>query len=267
MHDNLSAEPTLLQNIFEANLGFKIYKNWWFDIGVFPSHIGFESAISKDCWNLTRSICAENTPYYESGAKISYNTKNQKWLFSGMYLNGWQRIQKNPGYTLPSFGTQIVYKPSANATINHSTFLGYINPDSTAVLRLYNNIYFVYQVTNTFGITMGFDYGQQQHSKKDPTLNFWFSNVLILKYNLTKKASFAFRSEYYSDPNQVIIQSPNGDFNVFGNSINFDFIPQENFLVRIEGRYLKANNDVFLSPVKGFKNNNTFFSTSVSYQF
>ena len=31
--------------------------------------------------------------------------------------------------------------------------------------------------------------------------------------------------------------------------------------------YLKANDDIFLSPIKGYKNNNTFLSTSVSYQF
>lgn len=267
IQDNLSTEPTLLQNIFEANLGFNVYKNWWFEMGVFPSHIGFESAVSKDCWNLTRSICAENTPYYESGAKLNYISKNQKWLFSGMYLNGWQRIQKNPGYSFPSFGTQITFKPSSNATINHSTFIGYINPDSLAVLRLYNNLYFVYQITEKVGMIMGFDYGQQQHSKKDPKLNFWYSNVVIFQYKINKKTAFSFRSEYYSDPDQVIINSPNGEFSVFGNSLNVDFIPQENFLIRIEGRYLKANDDIFLSPIKGYKNNNTFLSTSVSYQF
>ena len=59
---NLAAEPGVLKNIYEANVGVKISKKneIWVDAGIMPSHIGFESAISKDCWNLTRSLLAEN---------------------------------------------------------------------------------------------------------------------------------------------------------------------------------------------------------------
>jgi hypothetical protein len=35
-----------------------------------PSHIGFESVISADCWTLTRSLLAENSPYYETGMRL-----------------------------------------------------------------------------------------------------------------------------------------------------------------------------------------------------
>ena len=39
-----------------ANAGYKLSakKAWWLDIGVLPSHIGFESAVGKDNWTLTR---------------------------------------------------------------------------------------------------------------------------------------------------------------------------------------------------------------------
>lgn len=52
---NLAAEPSLLKNVYEANVGVKIYKskNLWVDAVIMPSHIGFESAIGKDCMNLT----------------------------------------------------------------------------------------------------------------------------------------------------------------------------------------------------------------------
>jgi hypothetical protein len=84
----------------------------------FASHIGFESAIGKDCWNLTRSILADNSPYYESGAKLSYTSKNEKWFISGLILNGWQRIQRVEGNNLPAFGHQLTFKPIQNG---HST--------------------------------------------------------------------------------------------------------------------------------------------------
>jgi hypothetical protein len=67
-NDNYSAEPGLLKNIFEANVGLSLNKknNLWIDAGVFASHIGFESAISTDNWTMTRSLLAENSPYFLS---------------------------------------------------------------------------------------------------------------------------------------------------------------------------------------------------------
>ena len=85
---NLAAEPGVLKNILEGNAGIKLAKNanLWLDGGVFSSHIGFESAIGKDCWTITRSILADNSPYYESGAKLGYTTTDGKFFISGLLL-------------------------------------------------------------------------------------------------------------------------------------------------------------------------------------
>ena len=76
---NLSAEPGVLKNIYEANAGVKISRknDLWIDAGIFSSHIGFESAIGKDCWTLTRSVLAENSPYQRFNIKrLAKNTKS-----------------------------------------------------------------------------------------------------------------------------------------------------------------------------------------------
>lgn len=98
---NLAAEPEVLRHIFEANIGVRLSKkrNFWLDAGVMPSHIGFESAVSKDCPNLTRSLLAENSPYYEAGLRFSYTTADEKWFLSALLLNGWQRIKRPEGNT------------------------------------------------------------------------------------------------------------------------------------------------------------------------
>ncbi len=103
---NLSAEPGVLKNVYEANAGVKIStkKNVWVDAGIFASHIGFESAIGKDCWTVTRSILADNSPYFETGAKISYTSDDEKLFASALILNGWQRIQRIDGNNTPAFG-------------------------------------------------------------------------------------------------------------------------------------------------------------------
>ncbi len=89
-----------------------------------PSHIGLESAIGKDNWTLTRSLLAENSPYFESGVKLSYTTNNNKLTVSALALNGWQRITRLEGNSLMSWGSQIFYKPTENLTLNYSTFIG-----------------------------------------------------------------------------------------------------------------------------------------------
>ena len=74
---NYAAEPGVLKNIYEGNVGLKISKtkNVWIDAGIFSSHIGYESAHSPSCWSLTRSLVAENSPYFESGANGKFQLK------------------------------------------------------------------------------------------------------------------------------------------------------------------------------------------------
>jgi hypothetical protein len=123
---NLSAEPNWAKPIFEANIGVKLLKDkdLWIDAGVMPSHIGFESAIGSDCWNLTRSILAENSPYFESGIKLNYTNKKQDVYVALHILNGWQKIAITNDNQKPSVGIQVNYKPSSSLTLNYSNFFG-----------------------------------------------------------------------------------------------------------------------------------------------
>lgn len=260
---NLAAEQGLLKNIFEANVGVKISnkKNIWIDAGIMPSHIGFESAIGKDCWNLTRSILAENSPYYESGIKLSYTSTNEKLYLAAMYLNGWQRIQRVLGNQTPAFGTQLVYKPNSKITCSWSTFAGNDLPDSLSQKRFFNNIYGQIQLTEKLGITAGFDIGMQQVTKDTSEYNVWYSPVLIVQYKPTSKIRIAARGEYYSDKYGVIIatNTVNG-FQTLGYSINFDYLPTDHVMFRIEGRGLSSKDQIFLLDNK--PNNANYFLTS-----
>ncbi len=164
---NYAAEPGVLKNMYEANAGIKLSgrKNIWLDAGIFASHIGFESAVSKDCWSLTRSMLADNSPYYESGAKLTYISDNTKWLLSGLLLNGWQHIQRPDGNNTPAFGTQISFTPNSKTILNYSTFIGNEKPDTAIQMRYFHNFYGMFHITNRFHITGGFDVGMEQKSK------------------------------------------------------------------------------------------------------
>ncbi|MBT1705945.1 porin [Chryseosolibacter indicus] len=266
---NLAAEPGVLKNVLEANAGIKLStsKNLWVDAGIFGSHIGFESAIGKDCWNLTRSILADNTPYYEAGAKISYTTDNGKWFLSGLILNGWQRMQRVEGNSLPSFGTQITFKPSAAVTLNSSSFIGTDKPDSARQMRYFHNFYGIFQVSEKVGIIAGFDYGIEEKSPETGSTNSWVSPILVARFNLNDKASFVVRGEYYQDEHGVIIATGTANgFKTTGISANFDYQVMPNALWRMEVRNLKSKDKIF-EDGDGVSTSNTFVSTSLAISF
>lgn len=257
---NLSAEPTWAQFIYEANLGVKISKNQsiWLDAGIMPSHIGFESAISADCWTLTRSLLAENSPYYEAGVKLSYTSKNEQLSIAALYLNGWQRIRK-PAYTQnPSFGTQIAYKPSTKITLNYSTFIGTDKPDSIHSIRHFHDFYIQYEPTNKFGIIAGFDIGMDKFNATD--YGTWYSPVIIVRQQISANLKIAFRGEYYHDPKQIIVSTgtTNG-FQIWGLSSNLDFDMNENIKFRLEGKLFHSKDSLFANS-----NNNYSLTTNMS---
>ncbi|MBS1614143.1 MAG: outer membrane beta-barrel protein [Bacteroidetes bacterium] len=264
---NLAAEPGLLKNIYEANAGINLSKKKqvWLDGGVFASHLGFESAVGKDCWNLTRSMLADNSPYYESGLKLTYTSDNGKLLVSGLVLNGWQRIQRVDGNSLPSFGWQVQGKPNDKVLINSSAFIGSDKPDSVRQMRYFHNFYTVINATSKFGLILGFDAGMEQKAKGSKQYNYWYSPILIARYTPIEQLALAARFEYYEDKNGVIIGTgtPNG-FGTLGYSLNLDYSPISNAMIRLEGRLLHSYKDEIFQKKDG---SYTQFSPSLGVSF
>lgn len=266
---NMAAEPDIFRPIYEANFGVKVSKKQqlWIDFGVFPSHIGFESAIGKDCQTLTRSILADNSPYFETGVKLSYVSQSGKWNWAMMYLNGWQRIQRVQGNKTPAFGSQLQYKPNNTTTYNWSTYVGNEQPNGIEKWRFFNNFYGQFTFSEMFNMTAGFDIGVQQNSPNGSLKDTWFSPILIFQYKPTTNLQLAVRGEYYQDNNGVIIAStsPNG-FKTVGISTNLDYKVAPNVLFRIEARNFSSNHEVF--PTQNLASTAaTFLTTAVAYSF
>lgn len=243
---NLSAEPNWAKPLLEANMGYKLFKqhNFWIDAGVMPSHIGFESAVGSDCWNLTRSILAENSPYYETGIKLNYTNKKEDLYFAFHILNGWQKIAVTSKDQAPNVGVQLTYKPSNTLTLNYSNFIGRINLDSTNALRVFHNLYAIYEASPKTAFIFGFDIGSQQNAANKTAV--WYTPVLIGKLNLNSKTKLAARLEYYSDKQQIIIPTatPNG-YRTFGVSVNYDRQITSHVLWRAEIKQYQSKDPIY----------------------
>lgn len=267
---NLAAEPGTLQNVYEANAGVRLSKtaNLWLDAGIFGSHIGFESAVGKDCWTLTRSIMADNSPYYEAGAKLSYSTPDGKWLFSALALNGWQRIQRVPGNSLLSGGWQITFAPSERVTLNSSSFVGADQSDDTRRLRIFHNFYGIFRVADRFGLTLGLDTGWEDNPVQGKRKNFWYSPVLIGRFEASNRVTLAGRIEYYSDEHGVIIATgTEHGFQTLGISANLDLKIHSNAVWRIEGKMYSSRDKVFVKENGTPTKTNTVLTTALAVWF
>ena len=243
---NLSAEPNWAKPIFEANVGVKLIrdKDLWLDAGVMPSHIGFESAVGSDCWNLTRSILAENSPYFESGIKLNYTNKKQDVYVAMHLLNGWQKIAITDGSQKPSLGIQVNYKPTSSLTLNYSNFMGTVNTPGINAFRTFHNVYAIYDASPKYGFIFGFDIGTQKVVGTKTLV--WYTPVLISKINLGTKSKIAARLEYYSDKQQIIIPTAtSGGYQTFGASINYDYQISPKILWRSELKRYDSKDPIF----------------------
>ena len=267
-NDNYAAEPGLLKNIFQANIGLSLNKKntLWFDAGIMPSHIGFEDAVSVNNMTLTRSLLAENSPYFLTGGKVTFNP-NKKWKIVGWIGNGWQRIARVNGNSLLSTGSQLTYSASEKVTLNWSTFVGTDDPDITRRMLYFNNVYGKFKLSEKLKLIAGFDIGARQTAKNSTSYHSWYSPIIIGQYAISNRFKTAIRLEYYSDEFGVIIplKTTNG-FHTTGLSVNIDYMPVKNIVCRLEGRWLNSRYNVFEAP-NSLSNNNVIVAASIALQF
>ncbi|GAA4041107.1 porin [Hymenobacter glaciei] len=244
---NYAAEDPVFRHVYEAYAGFRPFAKAWLDMGIFGSHIGFESAISKDNWTLTRSVMAENSPYYQSGARFTYEV-GAKLTLTGLVLNGWQNIRETN--QSKALGTQIQWKPSDKLLINSSTFYGNEQPVGSPVRRRYmHDFYLTYAATERTNLAVVFDVGKQRGVSSEQ-YDTWHAASVFVKYKLADTFSTTLRGEYYYAERGVIISSImpeafDSDFRVAGGSVNLDYLPTSNVAFRVEGRYLNGMQGVF----------------------
>jgi len=259
---NLAAEPEFFRYIYEANIGYKFSEKVSVDAGILPSHIGCESAIAKDNWNLSRSILAESSPYYETGIKFNY-IPNDQWTFSLYGLQGWQNIKDHN--SSKALGTQIVFTPNEKMIFNSSSFIGNEKPDSAKQVRLFHNFYFTYHISSKLKILFMLDLGAERKIDKTE-YNKWTGTALLLQYSFAKKFAAAARAEFYKDKNGVIVSNylP-AQFETTGLTFNIDFHPTKHFVLRTEMRSLHSKNKIYTRNNIAVQSNFSLLTSAAFY--
>lgn len=266
---NLPLEPPVLRHIMEANIGVRLAKGLWLDAGILQPYIGFESAIGSDCWTLTRSLLADNSPYYFTGAKLTYTTPNDKFSAMVALTNGWQNITETPFNSNKAIGLQFNIKPSDKITLNYSSYIGYETPDSAQRWRWFSNTYGIFQLHEHFQFTLGFDIGLQEKTPGQlGNPDIWLSPVMVLRIPFARKFALATRVEYYQDRSRIIMPlNLPGKAEMMGYSLNLDYRPWEYILCRVEGRLLHNISDPVFVKGNGVSAFNPSVATTLIFRY
>ena len=193
-----SSGPDLSRNIQEAYVGVKLADNVWIDGGIYYSYVGLESWSSSDNPTYTRSLVADYTPYYLSGARLTWQV-TPKLAAQFHVVNGWQNISENN--RSKAAGARLDYTISPALTVSYANFVGNEQPKGTpSRLRVYNQLMAKGVLPSGTQWQGQVDVGHQAHSD-------WYGLVAIVKQPLTSRVSLVGRAERYSDPDQVIVKT------------------------------------------------------------
>jgi hypothetical protein len=266
-------EPFGLNNILEANISYKVFKkkNMLVDFGIFPSPYTNETAISKDHLAYTRSLSAENVPYFLSGLKTThFLSKKLKFFF--YIMNGWQEIHDpNDG---KSIGTQLEYKRDSTITLNWNTYVGSeksaLSPNYRT--RLFSDV-FLLRNHKKWNFSSCFYAGAQEIRTAGIVKSkylIWTQANAIAQYNITPKIGLVGRIEYFSDPDLAIAQAPYTGLSSFecgAASLGLNFKLDKQVLFRLESRTLYSDKKIYESTKSELRNNSTWFSANITAWF
>ncbi len=248
---NWPSDNRLIQ---EANIGVQAFKDLWVDAGYFLTHIGGEGIVPKNNYFTSLSLCTYAEPFFQSGVRVSYSSSEK---FSGQIhlLNGYNVLTDN-NYN-KSIGLTLDYKPHKEIEFIYNNIIGNEIPaGNTGKTRIYNNLVVKYNSLNKLETILCADYCVQEKSKLNDTSasGNMFSMFAALRYRIIKTFAISLRAEYFQDKDGFMLGTFNNPVNgetlgltASGGSIAFEYNPVDFSYFRIESRFLKSSEKVFVN--------------------
>jgi hypothetical protein len=255
--------PDLSRHIQEATAGVRVSPRLWIDGGIYLSHIGQESWISRDNPTYSRSLIADFSPYYEAGVKATW-TASTKLTAQLHVLNGWQNISETNSDK--ALGVRLDYAASRLLALGYANFIGNEMPDSVpSRLRVFNEG-FAALSHGSLGAWLTFDHGLQ--ARPGGGHSTWYGAALIGRVKVSPTTAVVARVERYVDPDGVIVVTgtPSG-FRVSGASFGLDVAPFAGAVWRVEARGFHSRDAIYPKHLGGSSDGDAFFVSSLALTF
>lgn len=235
----------------EANVGLRIKPGWWLDGGFFTTHIGTESFLPKNNYLSSTAVATYNEPFYQAGARLSYEGSEQFhaefWLANGYNFF----LDAN---SAKSVGLLLRYRFSDQTSLTYTSLFGRESPDGAAPeqLRLYQNLYLNTSLGGKLFLALGGDLGLQSNFRRaDGGESALMYNALaVARFQFTPAFSATARGEVFQDPEGFISgayldsKGEEQGLQLWGITLGAEFRPVENAYLRVEGRYLRADEEL-----------------------
>ncbi len=259
--------PDLSRLIQEAFVGYRLAPTVWIDGGIFFSHLGMESWISRDNPTYSRSLVSDYSPYYQSGGRLLWQATPALSMQLDV-VNGWQNISENNSGK--AGGIRVDYAPTAATTLSYYNFVGDEAPDSVQTadgsrLRVFQGIGAKLAPTRRLSFLLELDGGRQRrgHLAGDGWSS-WYGYAATARYAVTPSVAVSGRSERFDDPDQVLVATGvNSGFRANGLSLGIDVTPDAKLFWRTEVRGYGATDRVFTKRT-GIAKGDGFVVTSLS---
>lgn len=250
----------LTRHLQEAVAGYRVADELWIDGGIFFSHIGLESWISRDNWTYSRSLMSDYSPYYQAGVRASYQF-SPSWSGQLHLLNGWQNISENNENK--ALGGQLAWTETSGWSAAYNNFWGQEVGNQG---RFFNDLVVKTPELGPLRLAVSVDYGIQR-KPSGGAFSRWYAGSLIGRWKFSERAAAAARVERYVDQDQVIVDTGGqGAFRTTGASVNFDKRLHAQLLWRLEARHFWCENPVY--PTRGgFAARDGVVSTSLALTF
>ncbi len=286
MNTNLANEPGTLKNLLEASVGVRISKkyNVWLDAGILGSPYTNENPVSKDQLMYTRSLSAENAPYYLSGMKLGLPLRKNLRFYTYL-INGWQQIQDNNEQL--ALGTQLEWQVGKNHIINWNTYIGNekskVQPQFDT--RFFTDLYWIGKFGKKWDASACVYAGSQRYSNyrrfdslmppiDHGTFHYktWWNATVQLKYSFTANTSLSGRVEWFDDGSNIFqtpLYQPEKGYRTGSYGFCLNRRMENNAMLRLEyRRFFTGSDNVSIYPFgNGFRDNLDVVSASMCVWF
>ena len=252
----------LSRHIQEATVGVQVAPRLWLDGGIFWSHMGSESFISHENLTYTRSLVAEGSPYYQAGAKLTWEA-TPTVVAQLNVVNGWQNISETNGDK--SVGARVDWSATPQLSLSAYNYIGNdAAPDDARQLRIFHGASAKVMASKQLTLQGTVDFGTQDVGDEWAR---WYGGALIARLQTTPTTALVARVERYADPEQLVF--PTGTsrpFKVSGGSLGVDVTPTRQVVWCTELRTLAGRGAIFPDRT-GLAKSNTVLVTSLGVRF
>jgi len=275
--------PDIYRNIFQAYGTYVVPlgKGWNIDFGKWGSALGIEGNYTKDQMNYSRAYWFDFLPFYHMGVRATIPL-NDRFTINYWVVNGTNQVEATNGFKDELFG--FTAKPVKSVTWTMNYYLGQEHPDRmpsstcgpvpvqpglcfTAINPAPNgrthifDSYATWQPNSKLTLALEGDYFLQRLWRnaapgESSAPSHVDGTAAYAHYQLSPKFALAARAEYLSDRGGLysgITQA------LKENTVTFDHLLADGFLLRYEWRRDFSNQPSFLTHTQGLlsKDQNT----------